>query len=699
MAVLETLRQKAGVFLVGIIGISLLSFVLGDMFGTKRGGGGLFSSGNNLGEINGNTITYEEYQNKVDYYTNVYHIMYGQNANNEMVTEEVREQAWQSLVRENVYDKEYANFDIKVSSDELFDLIQGRNPSPMILRHFANPQTGEFDRGFLLRYLQNLDQNPNPDSKTYWLFLEREIIQQRLQTKFMGLVAKAMYVTDVDAKNTLDNTANTVNIEYVVKSLGAVSDSAAKVTTADIKKYYKEHKLQYKQTASRDVEYVLFPIAPSVEDDQVTREWIEKLAPDFKASTDVRQFVTLNSDVPFDVKYYKKGELPELLDKFAFSAAKADMLGPVLDGDAYKMVRIADSRMLPDSVKARHILLDGQRGMDATRKLADSIRTALKKGAKFEELAAKYSVDQAANEKGGDLGWFTQNNMVKPFGDSCFFAPKGRIMVLETQFGVHVVEVTAKGKEEKRVQLAVVDRELEPSRTTRERIFANANELSTTARDYASFAAQTAEKGYNRHAASRITVNDKNVQGLQQARELVRWAYEKKDKGAVSGVFEISGNFVVAVLKEIRKDGYAPVDQVAAEISAEVQREKKADVLAAEMNGAADLNSLAQKLNTSVNTVDNVNFASFYLPNVGVEPKLAAVASASKENQVSAPVKGYAGVYVFSVTSRQTNANDAQVAQEKQRLQAAVPMRVGYELFEVLRTEANIKDTRGKVLF
>jgi len=698
MAVLETLRQKAGVFLVGIIGISLLSFVLGDMFGTKRGGGGLFGNDHSVGEMAGKKISYEDYQQKVDYYTGVYSAI-GHNVNSEAVADEVREQAWYALLRQHVYDKVFAELGIAVSSDELFDLIQGRNPSPLVVQNFTNPQTGEFDRGLALRYLQNLDMNPNPDVKARWLFLEKEVIQQRLQSKLTGLMARAMYVTDVDASNALNNTANTVSIRCVARPISSIPDSAVKVTPSDIKKFYSRHRERYKQTASCDVEYVAFPIAPSAEDDQAAREWTEKLAPEFKASQDVRQFTTLHSDVPFDVKFYRKGELPELLDRFAFSSTKADMLGPVLDEGAYKLARIADARMLPDSVRARHMLLDGQRGLDATRKLADSLRTLLRKGAKFEALAEKYSIDRVANEKGGDLGWFPQTGMVRPFGDSCFFAPKGRIMVVETQFGVHVVEVTGRGREEKKVQLAVVARELEPSRTTRERIFANANELATMAHDYASFTAKAAEKGYTKHTANRVTVNDRHVQGLQQARELVRWAYDKKSKGAVSGVLEISGNFVVAALKEMRKDGYAPVKQVSAEIAAEVLREKKVEVAAAEMKGATNLNDLAQQLNTTVNEVDNVNFASFYLLNVGVEPKLAAVASASKEGEVSSPVRGNSGAYVFTVTSRSNNADAAMAAQEKQRLQAAIPMRMSYELFEALRTEANVKDWRGKVLF
>jgi peptidyl-prolyl cis-trans isomerase D len=488
-----------------------------------------------------------------------------------------------------------------------------------------------------------------------------------------------------------------VSIQYVTKPLSSYPDSLVKITSSDVKKYYNEHKQQYKQSASRDLEMVLFPIAPSEEDDKAASSWIENLAPEFKSATDVAQFTTLHSDVPFDAVYHKKGELPELLDNFAFSASKNDMLGPVLDNGAYKMARIASVRMLPDSVKARHILLGGAKGLDAMRKTADSIRTALQKGANFTELATKYSIDQAANEKGGDLGWFAQNSMVKPFGDSCFFAPKGHVLVVETQFGVHVVEVTDKGKAEEKIQLAVVERAVEPSRTTRERIFSRANELATQSIDRATFVAKSNEKGYTRKPASHITINDKNVADLQQARELVRWAYNSKED-AISPIFEVDNNFVVAVLTLVRKDGYAPVKQVSSEISAELLREKKAAAIAEEMKGAENLNSLAERFNLSVQTLDNVNFSSFYLPGVGVEPKLAAAASASKENQISEPIEGSSGVYVFTVTSVNVPpANDNQLVQEKSRLQASVPMRISYELLEIMRAEAEIKDLRGKI--
>ncbi|MGL4364364.1 MAG: peptidylprolyl isomerase, partial [Bacteroidales bacterium] len=489
-----------------------------------------------------------------------------------------------------------------------------------------------------------------------------------------------------------------VNIAYIVKPFSAISDSSIKVNPSDIKAFYNTHKQNYKQTASRDIEYIALPIAPSEEDVNTVKNWIEKLAIDFQKSTDVRQFAALHSDVAFNPNYFKKGELPEVLDKFAFSSDKKDMLAPTLDDNRYKIARISDIRLLPDSVKARHILLDGKKGLDATRKVADSIKVALRKGANFESLANKYSIDQAANEKGGDLGWFTQNAMVKTFADSCFFAPKGRIMVVETQFGVHVVEVTAKGKEEKKVQLAIIERSLEASRKTREVIFANANELATM-KTVVEFTSKAHEKAYNLRLVSRISVNDKNIQGLESARELVRWTYDESAEGTISPVFEVNNHFVVAVLKTIREDGYTKLEQVVSEITPEVIREKKGAFIAKELNVDKPLVEIAEAHNLRLNTANNINFGTMYIPNAGLEPKFIATASALPIGKISAPIVGTNGVYVCAITEKNETPNPSTLIQEKSRLKSMSIMRIGYELFEVMHREANIKDWRGKYLF
>ncbi|MGL4955678.1 MAG: peptidylprolyl isomerase [Bacteroidales bacterium] len=696
MAVLETLRRKGGFLLVGIIGVALLSFVLGDMFGNSSSGS-MFSS-QALGEVSGYSIEYQEYQSRVDYYNNIYRVMYGQNANNEAVTEEVREQAWQSLIRQYTVEQKYDALNLRVSSDELFELIQGSTPSPIILRHFANPQTGDFDRAFLLRYLQNLDQADNIDGKTYWLFLEKEIAQQRLQAKFTALMTKSMYSTDIDAQNVVNNGKNNVNIAYVLKPYSAISDSTLKVSSKDLKAFYKANKQNYKQIASRDVEYISFAIEPSEDDVNAVKDWIEKLSIEFKTTSDVRQFAALHSDVAFNANYFKKGELPDVFDKFAFSSDKKDMLTPILHENSYKVARIADIRMMPDSVRARHILLDVRKGMDSARKVADSIKTALRKGANFEVLASQYSVDNAANEQGGDLGWFAQSAMVKSFADSCFFATKGRIMIVETQFGIHIVEVTNRGKEEKKVQLAIIERSLEPSRATRERIFANANDFATAA-TYEDFVAKAKDKAYTLRTASRINLNDKKVQSLENARELVRWAYEKKMEGSISPVFEINNNFVVGVLKTIREDGYTNLEQVASQIAPEILREKKAAVIVDEFKVEKPLAELAEEHNLRLNTANNISFGTTYIPNLGMEPKLIAAVSILPVGKISKPIIGNAGVYVCAVLEQNIKPEDPSVNQEKGRLKNMATMRMGYELLDVMHREAEVKDWRGKVLF
>jgi peptidyl-prolyl cis-trans isomerase D len=698
MAVLETLRKKAGPLLVAVIGIALLSFVLGDMFGGS--GGGLFSS-QNVGKINGKKISYEDYNREVEYFSNIYRIMYNQDAGGEAITEEIQLQAWASLVRKYAVDVEYEKMGIAISGDELFELIQGDYPSPVILQNFTNPQTGELDRVGLLGYLQNLDFNPNPDAKTYWLFLEKEIINQRLQAKLLNLVGKSMYVTTLDAQESLGNTANSVDIDFVSKSLDSYPDSLISVTSGDVKKYYSQNKNRYKQNDSRTLEYVAFPIRPSVEDDAEALSYVQKLQKNFGTAKDVRQFVTLNSDVPFDPTYYKKGELPEKLDRFVFSAAsQSEVLAPYLDDNSYKMVRLADVRMLPDSVRVRHILIDAKSiGLTAARKTADSLKTLLVRNrAKFEDLAKEYSIDQVANENGGDLGWFSQSMMVKPFEDSAFFAKKGAIVTVETQFGVHVMEVMDKGPAVKKVQLGIIEREVSPSRRTREQIFAQANDIASRAANVETFTALVGEKGLTKHLASNITINDRNIQGLQGARELVRWAYKAK-VGNISPISEISDNFVVAVLTKIGEEGYTPVDEVKAEIVVELIREKKGQLISEEMKGVGSLQELADKLETTVKSDRNISFSTFYIPQIGIEPNLAAAASGSKRGEMSDPIRGNAGVYVFSVTAAKEGLSDAAAAVEKIRLQEGTLQRAMYEMTEALRVNADVKDERGKWLF
>ncbi|GHT12921.1 peptidylprolyl isomerase [Bacteroidia bacterium] len=698
MAVLETLRKRAGGLLVAVIGIALLSFVAGDLFsGNKGGRGGMFSS-NDVGEIDGHGVSYEDYMEKVEHYNEVYRVMYGQQATSEVQTNQIREQAWYDFVKTYALGSVYEQLGVAVSSDELFDLIQGSNPSPLIVQNFSNPQTGEFDRATVLNYLQNLDENPNPEAKFYWLFLEQEIVQQRLQEKMLALVAKSLYTTTLEAQEAVANNAGKVNIQYVEQKISTVSDSLVKVTSSDVKRYYNLYKNKYKQTASSDIDYITLAINASDEDEEAVKTWIEDLAPKFAATEDVRVFASYNSDVAFDETYYKKSELKGELADFAFSKDKTDILSPFKENETYKMARIADIRQLPDSVRARHILLAPRATMDAMRTAADSVKKALQKGANFELLAQQYSTDKAANQKGGDLGWFTLKDMVKPFGDSCFFAKKGKVMVLETRFGIHVVEVTDKGKEEKKVQLAVVEREVVPSKITRAQLFARINNVASAAKNHQTFLDLAQEQGFSSRKAIHIGCNDKSVQELQSARELVRWAWRAK-KNEVSPIFEIDNHFVLAVLEQRNKDGFTPVEQLQSEIAATLRQQKKGELLLADFKDA-DLETLSSQYALPLKTAENITFSSFYIPNIGVEPSLAAAVSSSPQDNIVRTVAGGSGVYAYTVTSTQADeTQEAAVAAEKQRMQQMARQRATMEIFEAIQTAAKITDRRGEWVF
>jgi peptidyl-prolyl cis-trans isomerase D len=692
MAVLERLRAR-GALVSTIIGIALLSFVVGDFFTGGRFGGAF--NDDSIGIIGGVGISYTEYNARIDYFNAVYAAM-GRTAQTE--SDEVREQAWYALVQEYAIEPEYRALGLAVSKDELFDLVQGRRPSALAVRYFSDPNTGEFDRARVIQYLQNIDADPNPDAKTMWLYLEKEIAHQRVQEKLLALVSKSLYATSLEAKTTLEGSANSVDIEYVLRSYSEVSDSAINVSSSDIKKYYKQHKKRYEQTENCDIEYVALPIAASPEDDAEVKSWIENLEPQFAATKDVRAFCAQHSDAGFDDTYYKKSDLDASIADFAFSSTTADFLPSFKDGSTYKMARIADIRILPDSVQARHILVKPRSSIDLTRTLADSIKKAIQRGASFADLSDKYSGDQAAAQKGGDLGWFVQKSMVKPFGDSCFFAPKNRVMIVETNYGIHVVQVTNKSSAQKKVQVALVEREVVPSKVTRSKLFAQMNDIAASAGSRQEFLDAAAAQNLVPRTASRITINDKDVHDMRNARELIRWAW-KAEANDISSVLEISDKFVIATLLVHRKDGYAPVDAVSTEISTAVLQQKKSDIMLEEIRGL-DVAAAAAKYNLTPQTAAGINFASFYITGIGVEPKLAGAVSGSQQGEI-ADAAGNAGVYAYKVTAvRQNTApDDAAIAEERSRMQRMADQRAGYEVLNVLRSNAKIKDRRGETLY
>jgi peptidyl-prolyl cis-trans isomerase D len=275
------------------------------------------------------------------------------------------------------------------------------------------------------------------------------------------------------AKNDFIEFNKKVDFKYIVQKFTGGSDNNISISASDLKKYYNEHKyLYYNQTASRDIEYVSFDVVPSREDTTGVKEWIYKIRPDFISvgETDIESYVNNNSEETYNDKNYNESELPDSLKGFMFKASVGEVYGPYISDGAYKLARLHKIVSVSDSVKARHILIapkgNDKTDMDKAKITADSIKGLIDKGADFAVLAKTYSVDKSNSEKGGDLGWFTENKMVKPFNDAAFESKKGEIKVVESNYGYHILQVLDKSPDKKKVKVAIILKKMIPSKQT-----------------------------------------------------------------------------------------------------------------------------------------------------------------------------------------------------------------------------------------
>jgi len=703
MATLEKIRNRAGVLVAVVIGMALLAFILGDFLNS---GGALFSNSQfEIAEISGKSIPYQKYQKELNDIIEINKFSSGQTALDEATTQRIQAQTWNQLVRKYVLVDEYDEVGLDISSQELWDMVQGENIHPIIQNLFTNPETGELNTMAVIRFLKTYDQDPTGQQKAYWLFVEDQMIQDRLFTKYSNLISKGLYSTKLEAQNELDNTSKKVDFDFVIQNINTVPDSLIAVKNGDLKEYYDVHHNEYKQEASRNIEYITFDVVPSEEDKAATESWVKDIQQDFASTENDKEFVNLNGDFPFKNLYLKKDELPEGLNDIMFDAKEGFMYGPYFENDAYFLAKLSEIKLVPDSVKARHILIQPTQNQSSEQifAMADSIKNLLKNGANFASLSNEFSTDKAANEKGGDLGWFRANQMVSPFSDTCFVAKVGEYKLVATQYGLHIVQVTNKARNEKKVKVAILGRKLEASSETYQRTYAQASKFAGNNHSYEEFLKAIEEEGFTKKIATNVKEADQQLAGLESPRELIRSVYTTEKfnliKSQNNPIFELGDRFVIGFVNDIKEEGIAPLEQVSAQITVQVKKQKKAEYLAAKFNEALqsnnDLESLANNFNTEVYEATDISFRSYSVPNAGIEPKLVATATSMNQDQVSAPIKGENNVFVLKVTAVTAEENANAELQQMQTM-TQYQNRANYEAFEALKETANIVDKRSK---
>ena len=689
MAVLEKIRVKFGLLISIIIALALLSFIIDP--GTLESALNSMSSKFDVGQIAGKRISYADFQADVDRYTTINELLNG-SVRDEETQKQIRNSAWQELLDKHMFVKNAQNAGLTVGEDEMLALMAGDYVSPAMEQ---NPvfmdETGAFSADRVKAFIQSVESDESGQLRTYWNFLQNSVHNQQFYAKYGALFTASGQDNALQLAQAIQDGNTTADVDYVMVYYPMSEDSTVTVTSDEIRAYYNAHKDFFKQTANRDIEYVVYEVVPSESDIAAASEAITEAYDEFSTTDNMRAFLLKNSDRALDNYWYKAGELRTInaeLDEQIFGGASVTQI--ISEGNTFYAARVMDNKMLPDSAFVKHILLQDENAAHT----ADSLVTVLKKGGNLANLAATYSADQGSIADGelGSIGWMTQNYMIPGF-EGIFEAKVGEPFVLNTQYGTHVVVVRYKTKPVAKKQVAIFEKDAIASKETFNGYYAQANTFATLAGGtYEGYQkALDSTKVYS-HPVT-ITEATASYGAIDNAKEVTRWAFDAK-VGKASNIITVDNNyFFVVAVKDATKEGYAPIKKMAAQIKDVLyfnkMQELKCQEMADQVAGLQSLEAAAEKLGTTVEHREALSLGSS-----SVEPALLGAIAAAKEGEIYGPVAGQIGTYLVRVNSKEQGSfyteDDAKAlaAQKAQYLtQMIVPVMQDYD---------NVKDNRER---
>lgn len=701
MAIIGNIRKHSGLVVI-LVGVAIAAFVIGD-FSKGQGRGTT-----DIGSVNGENVPYIEFNEKVEKNLELQRENTGSDKITEQETYQIRQTTWNSVLRELIMGEEYEELGLTVSPEELFDQVQGKQPHRFILQYFRDPATGQYNSGMVLNYLKNLDKM-EPKAKTQWLQFEKAIKDDRQETKFNNLVTKAFYVPKAFLKRDYVNQARTLKVLTVAPDLIFIPDSAAKLTDADYQKFYEKNKVYfYQDEASRDLDYVVFEVKPSDIDRKKTAEDVAKLYQDFQTVQNPLAFAIANSDTRTDTAFVKKGTLPAQLDTLVFAAKPGDIFPPFELNEAWYMAKVLDLQQRPDSMKGSQILLayegTGNENIKRTKTQAkatiDSLMAVLKKNpGAFAEAAKKYSDYPTAKDDGGDLKWFPDGNPnFEPFFNAGLELKPNEMKVVDTRIGYSLFMLVEKSAPVQKVKAAVLTRAIAPSNQTFQDTYMQASTFAGQNKTAEAFEKAATQKGAQKRSAPNVRAMDNYVMGLANAREMVRWAYAESTKiGEVSPVFDLTGQYAVAILKTISEKGDQPLENIKARIEPSVKNMKKVELMAEKMKQALattqDITALAEKLSARVDT-NAITFAGYGRSNIGREQELVGQLFNMEKNKLQGPLQGNFGAFFVYIMDVSEPPAKEDFSFELMQQQQSFSQRVSGTLYPSLEKIAKIVDNR-----
>ncbi|GGW34219.1 peptidylprolyl isomerase [Arenibacter certesii] len=702
MAVLENIRKRTTVLIL-IIGLALFAFVISGVLSNDMGGGA--KVGSSVGEVNGDKISIDQFRRNVEAYSR----MAGPSASSMLVVNQV----WERELRNTILDQQFEELGIQVGHDQIINYIK-TIPSYVQNPEFHNAN-GIFDENRFKAAVADWKAN-NPARYNLWLQDEQAIIQNAKEQTYFNLVRAGVASTLKEGELEYNLANNKVDIKYVRVPYTSIPDSTIAVSKKEIEAYVNAHKEDFKQSASRDIQFVYFEEKPSVADDTQVKDEITSLLEDqveyntqkdandtilgFRTTKDIVAFLDRNSDQKFDSIYKAKNELSAKFADTLMALPKGAIFGPYKDGNFYKVSKMID-RKPNGSVKASHILIayegaqnanpDVTRTKEEAEKKAKELLSEAKQNTTIFTQLARDNSDGPSAPSGGDLGYFQEGVMVEEFNDFAFKNAVGTIGLVETDFGFHVVKVDDK---QDVVQIATLARELEPSEETVNALFTEATKFEMDAIDSKDFAATAKTGNFVVRPVNKINAMDENLPGLSAQRAIVQWAFNENTKLGEVKRFDINKGYAVVQLTAKYKEGLMAAEDASVLVLPKIRKEKKAAQIISANKGKS-MDAFFKDNNVSVSTATALTMKSPIIPGAGAEAYVVGSAFAMDQGATSGLLEGETGVYMVTVTKKEEAPKLDNYSTYANNLQASAVGRVNLSVYNALKEASEIEDKRA----
>jgi len=703
MAVLENIRKRTTVLIL-IIGLALFAFVISGVFTSSDFGSG-GKIGSSVAEINGNELSIDDFRQKVE--------VASQRLGPTTSSLQVMNQVWDQEVRNSILGAQFSDLGIGIEQDQIVDFLEtagyGQNPQ-------FQDANGMFDPNLFKQTVMDWKVN-NPPQYEAWLQTEEQIVQMAKEQTYFNLVKAGVGATLKEGELDYKLASEKMDIKYVRVPYSSIADSTITISKAEIAAYVKEHQKEYTQEKSRDIQFVYFEEKPSAADDEAIKASVAKLLDDtveynaqtdrndtikgFRNASNMAEFLSRYSDVQFDTVYKAKKQLPVTVADTLMSLQVGQFYGPYKDGISYKITKMMD-RKPNGSVKSSHILITYE---GATRANPAITRTKEEAEAKAKELFnevknkeseftsfARDNSDGPSAPQGGDLGYFQEGSLATEFNDFIFSNPIGKIGLVETDFGFHIIKVDDK---EDVVQLATLSREVLASEETINTLFTNATkfEMETIANEN-EFSSIAKTNEYLVRPVNSIKELDENLPGLGLQRTLVQWAFnEDTNVGAIKR-FNINNGYAVAQVTGKYKEGPMAPEDASLTVLPILRKERKAAQIIAASKGKA-IDAFAKDNNVSVSTASALTVKSPTIPGAGSEPIVVGTAYSMAQGETSGLLQGNTGVFMIEVTNRTEAPKLENYSTFANTLKNNAANRVNTSVYNALKEGAEIEDKRA----